>query len=384
VVNFTPIGADYNGSKSVIIFMIDALFQKHPHSGILTIIDEQTLVKKRIFIQITITANTNTIVDIKTPDNPYDFNIISNSSSYIMGDLHNPGVIDDTPIIAFGLKDTFLLQILQNLEGRDFCEYGIFKNICKKLQDKISSIGNKNSKPFAIFPEEPSRRADSPNEHPIIDGKITLKYNISQFITVFYGELLDIIKKRSILSVVDDIQPFYILANKMNFFSFDDDANLYMPNTEKQTTHFLNNSDLLIHLSDDIIGLMPQTQYFLLYHSTSRNLSEFKLNLTDEDKKDLCIVILEWVNSFYNSHKPFRTLEEFLEKTPKDFYITYYLPETVANPIKAKTIKAFDGNNTIAHIDAELAPESGKNMCKYTRNQKNPCKYTRIRKKPCK
>lgn len=375
VLRFKPIEGHSIGSKQILTFMIDALFQKHPHSGILTNIDEQTRVIKRIIIQITITANTSTVIDIKTPDNPYDFNIISNTSSYIMGDLHNPGVIDDIPIIDLGLKDTFLLQILQNLEGIDFCEYGTFKNICEKLQDKIHAVGNKNNKPFAVFPDEPSNRADSPNENPIIDGNIKLTYNVSHFITVFYGELLTIIKNRSILSVINDIQPFYILAHNMNFFSWDDDANLYMADTEKQTPDFLSDQNLLINLSADIISLMPQTQYFLLYHSKSRNISEFKLNISwgdfDEFKKDICLAILNPINKTYNYHKPFNTLEEFLEKVQENIILTIDLPDTIAKPQKAKLIKEHKGiDDGITYVEGYLPPDSGKKKRKGSNKRK--------------
>ena len=154
----------------------------------------------------------------------------------------------------------------------------------------------------------------------------------------------------------------------MNFFSWDDVANLYMADTEKQTPYFLSDQNLLINLSDDIISLMPQTQYFLLYLSKSRNISEFKLNITDEFKKDICLAILNQINKRYNYHKPINTLEEFLENIHENIMIIIDLPETIATPQNAKIIKVPKGiDDGITYVDAYLPPDSGKKKRKHKR-----------------
>ena len=124
------------------------------------------------------------VINISMPSHVY-FGRSSEYYSTVEGDRTGLGNIR---LMEMGLKDDVILAILENLNGKNYCNTIAFKNICRKIRADLNQP-IEELRQWVVFPEEREFGPELENTDPIIEGRIVKKINIVKMLPILLSGL---------------------------------------------------------------------------------------------------------------------------------------------------------------------------------------------------
>lgn len=150
----------------------------------------RNLTKRRIIVDIHI-DNLFKVIHIKMPEHVYFGESLEYYSTFRdpnRGIRTRDTGLERIHLMEIGIKDDVILAILENLNGKNFCNTPSFKNICKEIRADLNQTTDE-LQPYVVFPQPREFGPELQNRNPIVGGRVETKVRVVELLPILLTHL---------------------------------------------------------------------------------------------------------------------------------------------------------------------------------------------------
>ena len=306
----------------------------------------RNLTKRRIIIDIHI-DNLFKVMHIKMPQDVYFGESVEYYSTFRdahLGIRSRDTGLERIHLMEMGVKDDVILAILENLNGKNFCNTPSFRNICKEIRADLNQRTDE-LEPYVVFPQPREFGPELENANPMVQGRVETNVNVVQLLPIllthlnlYSHEMRSSATEREIYSgLITRIETLTKILPRGNYLPHDIEYGIKRIIKAGVTTHSLYDTLLYVLFHDS--NYVPIFDAFLASPHALNVYKFISASSIDREIPDKILKSLKTVKALIKEFTSARRLSVrrirlYNLETPWQFVTLYYnIPTTHATPV---------------------------------------------------